>query len=74
MPYQNIVLNGDTLADKGVALDFTIIPNPGVLLDFNERPNFGVVTDFAPVKVDEIRNFHVGSKKNVRSDSLKLHF
>ena len=52
MADENIVFNGNALADECVARYLAIVPNTRVLLNFNERSNFRAITNRAAIKID----------------------
>jgi hypothetical protein len=49
MSDKDVVLDGDALANEGVARDFAVAAHTRVLLNLDKRPDFGVVTDFTAV-------------------------
>ena len=70
MAHEAFVLDGDSLADEGVALNLAAFTNEGVLLDFDEGADFGAVVYGAAVEVDEIVEDDVFTQFDVRSNSL----
>src|SRR5206468_191330 len=68
---QDIILDSDTLADKGVALYFTILANPSSLLDLNECANLRIISDFAAIEIDEIVDFYTFTKLDIRGNVLR---
>jgi hypothetical protein len=53
MANEDVVLNQDALADKGMAGYLTALADAGVLLDFDERTDLGFIPDLASVQIDE---------------------
>ena len=51
---EDLILNGDALTDKSVALNFAVSADSGVFLYLDEGANLGAVTDGAAVEIDEI--------------------
>ena len=54
--YENLVLDGDPLADKCVTLDLAPSADRHILLNLDEGADAGVVADRAPVKIHEVAN------------------
>src|SRR5215467_11617409 len=58
MTDEDIVLDRDPLANKGVTGDLASFPHDGILLNLDECTNFGFSTDFASVEIDELGKLH----------------
>jgi hypothetical protein len=65
MADEDLVLDGDALADERVARDLAPLADGGVLLDFDERADLRVVADTASVEIDEIGESDTGSQLDV---------
>ena len=74
MADEDLVLDGDALADKGVALDLAVSADEGVFLYFDEGTDLGPVTDRAAVEVDEFVQLNVLSEDDVRCDFFHCLF
>ena len=68
---ENFIIDGDTLANEGVARDLASSPDRDALSYFDERADFAPVADGAPVQIDERIHLHVGAQGDVRCDSLR---
>ena len=67
---KDIILDGHTLADKGMALDFAILTNFSSLLDLDERTNLRIVSNVTPIEIHKIVNFDALPKLDIRSNVL----
>jgi hypothetical protein len=72
MTNENIRLDDDAFADKGVAADFAMIPDLSPFLDFYERPYPRLVPDLATVKVNERVDAYVSTEFHIRSNPPEL--
>lgn len=72
MTNENTRLDGNAFADKGVAADFTMIPDLGPFLDFYERPYLRLVPDLATVKVNERVDAYVSTEFHIRRNPAEL--
>jgi len=70
---KDIVLNGHTFADKGVAGDFAVLADDGVFLNLYKSPNLGIGADVATIEIDEFGQLDVFAKKNVIRHALECH-
>jgi hypothetical protein len=70
MANEDLVLECDTFAEKGVARDFAAVAYFHALLDFDEGADFGAVANLTAVEVYERENTDVTTQFNVRSDAL----
>jgi hypothetical protein len=73
MTNENIRLDDDAFANKGVAADFAMIPDLGPFLDFYERPYPRLVPDLATVKVNERVDAYVSTEFHIRGNSPELY-
>src|SRR5208337_3591245 len=59
MTDEDIVLDGHSLADKGVARDLAPFADLGVFLHLNKCSDLCLVPDFAAIEIDELRQFDI---------------
>ena len=67
MTYEDVIFDGYSFADKGVARYFDILADFRIFLDFYKRTDLGVVADRAAVEIDESGYLHVLAKTDVGS-------
>ena len=65
MADENIIFNGYSFTDEGVARYFTVLADKGILLNFNESPDFCIVTNTAAIKIDKFGEFYILSELNI---------
>src|SRR5688572_1835811 len=73
MADEDLILDGHAFTDERMARDLAAAADAGVFLDFDEGADFGFVADVAAVEVDELRQFDVLAKLDVRSDAGVIH-
>jgi hypothetical protein len=54
---KNVMFDGDTFADEGVAGNFTVFTDLCAFLNFNEGAYLRIIADFTAVEVDEVEDF-----------------
>jgi hypothetical protein len=65
VPDEDVVLDANTFADKGVTRNLAELAHTGIFLDFYECADLRVVADLAPVQIYKLREpdvfpqFHV---------------
>ena len=55
MPDEDVVLDEDTLTDKGVTGNLAASSDTGIFLDFYECADLCLVSDLAPIQVYKFR-------------------
>jgi hypothetical protein len=59
MTDEYVILDGDTLADKGMALYLAVLSDMRILLDLDKGSDLCIVADRAAVKIDEFGELYV---------------
>jgi len=72
MPDEDLVLDGDALADERVARHFAAPADGGIFLHFDEGADLRPVADRTAVEVDEAGELHVAPEPHVVRDCLVL--
>jgi len=73
MADEDIVFNGDSLADEGMARYFAVPADRGVFLHLHEGADLRVVSDGASVKVDKLRELDVLPELDIVGDAQVGH-
>jgi hypothetical protein len=74
MADENVILDRDALANKGVARDFAPLADRCVFLDLNEGADLGLIANLASVEVDELGQSYILTKLYVRCDAyIRVH-
>src|SRR5208282_4565544 len=69
---ENVVFDGHTFADEGVAGDLAAFTNRSVLLNLYKRANLGFIADFAAVEVDELGKFDISTEFHTRRNAKEF--
>ena len=72
MPDENILGEGHTRADEGMALDSAAGTQDDPSLNFDERPNHAIVTDGAAVEVDKGIQLYPSAEDDVCGNAAKF--
>jgi hypothetical protein len=62
MPDENIIFNGYSFADEGVAGYFTVFANKRILLNLNKSADFCIITNATAIKIDKLGEFYIFSE------------
>ena len=71
MSNENLGLDCDTLASKGMTRNLTTLANLGALLDFNEGSYPRVIANFAAVEIDEAADTDIAPQLHIRRNQLR---
>ena len=69
---EDFVLDRDAFADKAMRGNFAVAAYAGALLNLDERSNAGAVADLTAVEINEVMDFDVAAKLDVRRDYAEL--
>jgi hypothetical protein len=71
--HENVILDGDSLANKSMTGNFAMFPNLRILLDFHKTANFRVIANLTTIEVYEFMNFDIFSELYVGGNGLEIH-